>query len=105
FLKIGDEVAAKQVDADRQVSPIVVARNCSFAIALGDFGNLVQRNLHTAGASQRQVSKGFGVVTEIQRETHTHVVDAVSHVDLSDRTAADAGLNQVGDIRDVDAIP
>ena len=41
---------------------------------------------------------------EVQREAHGHVVDAVSDIDLGDRRAADAGLDQIGDVGDIDAV-
>src|SRR5262249_1417071 len=58
----------------------------------------------SAGIGQCQIPESFRIIARAQRETHTHIIDAVSDEDLGDRCAADAILDQIGDIGDIYAV-
>ncbi len=104
FREIGHEIAVGRVDPNRQVAVVHLARDRALAVAHRDLRHLRQRNLRAARRGQRQGAERFHVVAGAGREPHRHVVDAVAHIDLGDGGAADAGLDQAGDVGNVDAV-
>ena len=69
-----------------------------------DVGDLRKGDLRAAGGGQHQIAEGLRAVAGVLREPHRDVVGAVGHIDLADRRAANPGLDQVGDVGDVDAV-
>ena len=51
-----------------------------------------------------KIAKCLRIIAGILRKPHGNVVRPVGHIDRADRCAANPGLNQVGDIRYVDAV-
>ncbi len=96
--------AVPVVDSYEQFAAPHLVSDVAFAGLLLDMGHLRKRDLCASGGSQHQIPKGLGIVAGILREPHGNVVCAVGHIDRADRCAADPGLDQVGDIRYVDAI-
>ena len=67
-------------------------------------GDLRQRNERAVARGQHQVPDRLGTVARLGREAHRHVVVALADEHLADGLAADAGLDQVGDVGDIDAV-
>ena len=98
-----DKIAAAQVELHRQVAPVRLAGDGALAGAQRDLRHLRERDARAARRGEREVADRLRAVAHAGDEAHRDVVALLAEEELPHRPAADADLDQVGDVGDVDA--
>ena len=97
-------VAVLVVELHQQIAMVHLAIDHAFAGLQFDLRDLRQRNERAVARRQHKIPDRLRTVARIGRKAHRHIVVAFADEDLADGAAADPGADQIGDVRNIDAV-
>src|SRR5262249_50681223 len=98
------EAAAGGIEFHHEVAAIHVAIDRAFALLQLGPRDLRQWNESPRAGGEDEIADRLRAASRRYVEADRHVVVAVADEDLVHCSAADSGLDEIGDVRDVDAV-